>query len=298
MLSTKQLRYLVSLAQFSHFGRAAENCFVSQSAFSIAIKELEDRLGVQVVDRTNRQVTMTPIGLDLVVQAKKVLLELERMQELATAAKDPLSGPIKLGVIPTIAPYVLADFVAECQSRHPNLQLYIREDLTANLHAALLDGQLDLLLLALPMPMRAVEQLVLFKDPFYFAYHPDYPISEGLNPEEMIDDSVMLLEEGHCLRDHALAACNLHNRNKVSGFSATSLATLVQMVASRLGVTYLPELSIASLKQNYPCISIEPMGEDHYREIGLVWRKGSARLEAFHALGDIICQLKERKQCK
>lgn len=288
MLSTKQLRYLVNLAQFSHFGRAAEHSFVSQSAFSIAIKELEDKLGVQVVDRTNRQVTMTPIGLILVAQAKTVLLELDRMQEIAMAAKDPLAGPLRLGVIPTIAPYMLADFIAACQERYPQLQLYIREDLTANLHRSLLDGQLDLLLMALPMPMRAVEQRVLFRDPFYFAYHQDYPLINGLHPEDMADDSVMLLEEGHCLREHALAACELHNRNKISAFSATSLTTLMQMVASKLGVTYLPELSLAALRQSYPCVTIEPMGKDHYREVGLVWRKGSARVPAFDVLGQLI----------
>lgn len=292
-LSTKQLKYLISLAQFCHFGKAAEHCYVSQSAFSIAIKELEDRLGVQVVDRTNRQVTMTPVGWLLVAQAKKALFEVERLNEIAQGAQDPLAGALRLGVIPTIAPFVLAELMQECQQEFPKLKLYVREDLTANLYQSLMDGQLDCLLLALPMPLRGVEQQVLYRDYFHFAWHKDDANAGACQPAELADDSVMLLEEGHCLRDHALAVCELDNKEKISHFAATSLNTLVQMVGANLGVTYLPDMGLQQLLQGQPSIHTSPLGPNNYREIGMVWRKGSARHIAFTRLGQTLIRMKE-----
>lgn len=289
--TTKQLRYFIALAEKQHFGRAATACFVSQSAFSNAIQELESLLDVQLVDRTNRQVTITAIGKEVATQARLCIRDLDALIETAQQQKAPLSGNLRLGVIPTIAPFLLPELLPGLRRAYPDLRLFLTEDQTANIHQQLLDGDLDVLLLALPYEMRSVEQMGLFEDRFLLACHKKTqrvdPNHYRLNRLEL--ESVLLLKDGHCLRDHALTACNLRGSEKVSEFSATSLLTLVEMVDADLGVTFLPEMARGSNLLKNTQVQLHSIGDESYRTIGLAWRKGSARVHEFKLLADFLC---------
>lgn len=286
----KQLRYFVALDEHRHFGRAAEACFVSQPAFSVAIRELETMLDLQLVDRTRKQVTITAIGRDIAVQARLCLRDVEALLELARHEREPLAGRLSLGVIPTIAPFLLPAFMPALHTRHPRLQLYLREDVTARLLEALLAGELDLVLMALPYELRHTEVMILFRDPFRLACREG---TARIDPEHysfnrLQQDSVLLLEDGHCLRDHALAACRIRQQEKVSRFAASSLLTLVQMVDADLGITYLPAMADGSSLLAKTRVRTYPLEESAYREIGLVWRRGSGREQEFRQLGELI----------
>ena len=288
--TVKQLRYFVALAEQRHFRRAAETCFVSQSAFSIAIRELETALEARLVDRTNRKVTITRTGQEVAVQARRCLRDIEDLAELARAQRDPLAGPLHLGVIPTIAPFLLPRALPRLRRACPDLKLYLHEDTTLRIHAGLMAGRLDLLLLALPCALRNVEVLPLFRDPFRLACRkgtrlvdPERPRLDRLNA-----GSVLLLEDGHCLRGHALAACRLRNAGAVSPFSATSLLTLVEMVDADLGITFLPEMAEGAALLRHTRIGTWPVPGGGHREIGLAWRRGGARAAEFARLGELL----------
>ncbi len=286
----KQLRYFIALEKHQHFGNAAKACFVSQSAFSVAIKELESQLGVQLVDRTNKSVTITRTGREIANHARHCLRDIEYLTELAHSNQTPLTGRLNLGVIPTIAPFVLPDLLPDLREQYPDLTLYLREDTTRNLHNLLIEGELDLILIALPYKLSNVEILPLYKDHFSLACHKN---SKLINPEnyslaKLPKESVLLLEDGHCLRDHALSACKIRNQDTVSRFAASSLLTLVSMIDSDIGITYLTEMAENSALLENTDIQTYPLDEKSYREIGLAWRKGSAREEEFRILGKTI----------
>jgi LysR family hydrogen peroxide-inducible transcriptional activator len=288
--STKQLRYFVALAEFEHFGRAASATHVSQSAFSNAIQELENTLGTQLVDRTNRQVTITATGQQVATQARLVLRDIGDLVEVASGGRKPLCGDLRLGVIPTIAPFMLPALLPKLRKDYPELKLFLIEDQTARIYQRLLSGELDVLLLALPWEMRGVQQSILFRDPFRLACRKG---TKRVDPKNyrfnrLDADSILLLEDGHCLRDHALAACKIRNTQKVRRFGASSLLTLVEMVDADLGITFLPEMSRSSLLLKNTAVQLHPMPDSSYRNIGLVWRQGSARAEEFHSLGKFI----------
>lgn len=286
----KQLRYLVALSEIGHFGRAAKACFVSQSAFSSAIQELENLLGTQLVDRTNRQVTITATGAEVVTQARLCIREVEALIEIAGQRRQPLSGDLRIGVIPTIAPFLLPALLPRLRREYPDLKLYLTEDQTNRIHAKLLDGELDLILLALPFDLRSVETLALFKDRFRLACREGTKRVDPHNYRYSHLDagSVLLLEDGHCLRDHALTACKIRSTEKVSRFAASSLLTLVEMVDADLGITFLPEMAEGSAILRNTRVRMHPIDERSYRTIGLAWRKGSARIDEFHLLGEVI----------
>lgn len=288
--TVKQLRYFVSLNDTQHFGRAAESCFVSQSAFSKAIQELETVLDAQLVDRTNRQVTITSMGQEIAVQARLCLRDIESLVEIAGEHRQPLSGELRLGVIPTIAPFILPRFLPRLRKAYPNLRLLLAEDQTRNIHEQLLDGELDLLLLALPFKLRSTEQMPLFKDKFLLAYNAKTkrvdPSKYRLNRLEL--ESVLLLKDGHCLRDHALDACKLRGTEKVSRFAATSLLTLIEMVDADLGITFLPEMAVDSAMLRNTRVKTSPLNQHSYRTIGLAWRKGSNRSDEFRLFGNFL----------
>ncbi|HBN15624.1 LysR substrate-binding domain-containing protein [Pseudohongiella sp. SYSU M77423] len=288
--TTKQLRYFVALEHHEHFGKAAESCFVSQPAFSVAIKELENMLNIQLVDRTNKNVTITSLGRDIARQARVVLRDLEDLVEMARGNQAPLTGQLKLGVIPTIAPFLLPALLPALREAYPDLRLYLKEDLTERVYERLMEGELDLLLVALPYELRNVVEMPLFDDHFFLAHHKRsrFVSADYANVSLLPSDSVLLLEDGHCLRDHALSACNIKNADKVSSITATSLLTLVQMVDADLGVTYLPEMAIHSPLLKNTQIATEPLEPGSYRQIGLVWRKASTRHDEFAMLGDFI----------
>ncbi|MDH3417343.1 MAG: hydrogen peroxide-inducible genes activator [Gammaproteobacteria bacterium] len=288
--SIQQLKYFVALTEIEHFGRAAERCFVSQSAFSNAIKELEGALDAQLVDRTNRNVTITATGQQVAVQARLVLRDLDSLVETARGQKEPLTGELRLGVIPTIAPFILPEVLPKLRKQYPDLRLLLVEDQTQRVHARLMQGELDVLLIALPWEMQGVEELSLFRDAFCLACHEN---TNHVDPENyrfgrLDSDSILLLEDGHCLREHALAACKIRNTQKVSRFAASSLLTLIEMVDADLGVTFLPEMARGSSLLRNTRVKLHSMGDRSYRTIGLVWRKGSRRVEEFRLLGDFI----------
>jgi len=288
--SVRQLRYFVALAEARHFGRAAAACFVSQPAFSVAIRELEQLLGLTLVERSNRRVTITPEGVELAAQARLCLRDLESLVDLARERGKPLAGPLRLGVIPTIAPFLLPTALPRIRKRFPELRLYIREAQTATVVAELMDGRLDLALLALPWPLPNATTMTLFSDRFLLAARED---SQLLDPRhfsagDLPADSVLLLEEGHCLRDHALSACRLRNRQALSPFAASSLHTLLEMVDGDLGVTFVPEMAVGSGLLKQTRVKTYPLREDASRDIALAWRTSSAREAEFRQLGEIL----------
>lgn len=288
--TTKQLRYFVALEHIGHFGKAAETCFVSQPAFSVAIRELESTLNIQLVDRTNKNVTVTSLGRDIARQARLVLRDLEELVDIAQGNQLPLSGQLKLGVIPTIAPFLLPRLLPALRKSYPDLKLYLKEDLTERVYSRLMDGELDVILIALPYELRNVSEMPLFRDRFYLAHQVKSTLVDPAHYQvsELPADSILLLEDGHCMRDHALSACSIKNADKVSDITATSLLTLVQMVDADLGVTYLPEMAIRSSLLKNTRIKTAALDKDSYRDIGLVWRKASTRSEEFELLGEFI----------
>jgi len=290
--TTKQLRYFVALTETLHFGRAAEACFVSQSAFSNAIQELESLLDTRLVDRTNRSVTVTATGQQVATQARLCLRDIESLVEIARGNRQPLTGDLHLGVIPTIAPFILPVALPKLRKHFPELRLYLHEEQTQRIYERLMDGELDLLLLALPYDMRGVEVLPLFKDRFALAYREG---TERVDPDNyrfnrLDSDSVLLLEDGHCLRDHALAACKIRNTQKVRRIGASSVLTLVEMVDADLGITFLPEMAKGSSILRNTRVRLKLLSDRSFRTIGLAWRKGSRRATEFGTLGRFFAE--------
>jgi LysR family hydrogen peroxide-inducible transcriptional activator len=288
--TTKQLRYFVALAEIGHFGRAAEASFVSQSAFSNAIREFETLLDAQLVDRTNRNVTITALGQQIAIQARLCLQDIQSLVEMAGGQQKPLTGELRMGVIPTIAPFVLPKALPRLRKAYPELKLYLIEDQTQRIVERMMDGELDVLLLALPWSMRGVDELPLFKDRFCLAYRegtsrvdPDHYRFSRLDA-----DSVLLLEDGHCLRDHALAACRIKNSEKIRSFAASSLLTLVEMIDADMGISFLPEMAAGSSLMKNTRVKLKPLDAASFRTIGLAWRKGSRRVEEFELLGEFL----------
>ena len=288
----KQLRYFVALCEEGHFGRAAARSFVSQSAFSTAIQDLESLLDTQLVDRTKRQVTITATGQEVAVLARLALQDVESLVEVVGQRGEPLAGSLRLGVIPTIAPFLLPGLLPRLRRQYPDLKLYLIEDQTERLHEKLLSGDVDLVMLALPYDLRSTETMSLFRDRFCLAVRQG---SSRVDPADyrfnrLQSESILLLEDGHCLREHAIAACKVRNTEKVARFAASSLLTLVEMVDADLGITFLPEMARGSALLKNTRVRLHEMGEKSYREIGLAWRKGSGRIDEFRELGDFIIE--------
>lgn len=288
--TTRQLSYFAALAQYGHFGKAAEACFVSQSAFSNAIRELEILLDVQLVDRTSRTVTITALGQQIATQARLCLRDIESLVEIARGERRALSGNLRLGVIPTIAPFLLPKALPRIRRKYQDLELFLIEDQTQKIYERLMDGELDLLLLALPWELRGTETEDLFRDRFCLAYRQG---TERVDPENyrfsrLDADSILLLEDGHCLRDHALAACKIRQTQKVRQFGASSLLTLIEMVDADLGVTFLPEMAHGSALLRNTRVKLSSLDDNSYRRIGLAWRRGSRRNDEFKMLGEMF----------
>ena len=284
--SLKQLRYLVALEEHRHFGRAATACFVSQSTLSAGLKELEAALDSALVERDNRTVVFTAVGLEVAQRARRVLREAEELAELAAKGREPLSGRLRLGVIPTIAPYLLPRTLPYLRKAYPKLQLYLTEDLTGRLLTVLQDGTLDLVLIALPYHAGEVETLPLFKDGFQLVTRKDNPLAQKKTVAlaDLKDANLLLLAEGHCLRDHALAACRLPHAD--SGFASASLNTLVEMVAGGLGITLLPDMAVPAHVPKSGELVARPFDRGGTgRQIGLAWRTTSGRAEEFREFG-------------
>lgn len=289
-LTLRQLRYLVAVADTLHFGRAAAASHVSQSSLSAQIQQLEAALGVQLVERTQRRVLLTPAGRDAAARARRILGAVTDLEAAAHSSAAPLSGELRLGAIPTLAPYYLPRALPELRRDHPDLKLFLREDLTARLVAALRGGQLDALLLALPAEEPGLEAAPLFDEPFRIALPEGHRLTEAeaLDEADLKSERLLLLEDGHCFRDHALSVCRSLRPNERDGFSATSLGTLGEMVASRIGITLLPALAAARPPNG---VAIRPFrSPEPTRRIGLVWRRGSPRDTELRLLAEDLRQ--------
>jgi LysR family hydrogen peroxide-inducible transcriptional activator len=289
--SLRQLRYLLALAEHLNFTRAAEASFVSQSTLSTGLKELESTLGVQLVERDKQSVALTAVGEEVVVRARQVLAAAEDLSDFASDASRPMQGQLRLGVIPTIAPFVLPRVMPALREKFPQLQLALREDLTAHLLERLRNRQLDFALIALPYDTRDLRVLPLYKDRFWLVGPEGDPAVSGkaIRLSGAWTERLLLLEEGHCLRDHALQACSATEVASVDGMEATSLLTLVQMVASGMGVALLPEMAVHSGLLNNLRLKSRPLAAPApERVIALVTRATSAHMTEFEAIAQVI----------
>lgn len=288
----KQLQYLTALHIHGHFGRAAEACFVTQSTLSAGLRELESLLGVRLVERNRRVVRFTPMGERIVAKAYDVLREADVLAGLTKGADKPLSGPLRLGVIPTIAPYMLPQVLPGLRRDYPDLRLYLREEMSQPACEALSRGTLDAVLLALPYDCGNVTTMPLFEDPFYLVFHPD-DFSDpppSVSPSAVDDSHLLLLEDGHCLKDQALAVCGRPELRADPQARGTSLVTLVQMVAGRLGQTLVPKLALDAGILAGTGLIARPLTGGASRTVALVWRAGSPRDAEFRLAGEALKQ--------
>ncbi|WP_301102601.1 hydrogen peroxide-inducible genes activator [Propionivibrio sp.] len=293
--SLKQLQYLVALSQQLNFTRAAESCFVTQSTLSAGLKELEGVLGRQLVERDRQSVLMTHTGLEVASRARAIIAAAQDLVGLAAQTLQPMSGQLRLGVIPTIAPFLLPQSLPLLRAHYPELRLALREDLTANLLLRLEDGQLDFALIALPYATGTLLVEALFDDELWIVGRQDDPAvkAKTVKPTPVLTDRLLLLEEGHCLRDHALYACGKPIRRTSIGIEATSLLTLVQMVESGFGVGLVPGMAVKSGLTQSPALVSRPMSQPTpKRTIALVARRSTSRLEDMKALAEVIRQAK------
>ncbi|MEO7602501.1 MAG: hydrogen peroxide-inducible genes activator [Sphingomicrobium sp.] len=286
----KQLQYLVALRRHGHFGRAAEACFVTQSTLSAGIRELENLLGTTLVERTKRVVRFAPLGSRIADKALRVLRESEELADLARAEGQPLTGELRLGVIPTIAPFLLPAMLPQLRRLWPDLRLFLREETSQAACAALHQGQLDCVLLAMPFACGDVDSAKLFDDRLFVAFPAgEAPDEAAVAPESIDEARLLMLEDGHCLKDHALAACNRPELRAGAAMLGTSLHTLVQMVDNGLGLTFVPHMAIEAGILEGTGIQVRPLASSSgSRRIALVWRRTSPREEEFQMLADSL----------
>jgi LysR family transcriptional regulator, hydrogen peroxide-inducible genes activator len=287
-MNLRDLRYLVAVAEHKHFGRAAEACFVSQPTLSTQLKKLEETLGVTLIERSNRQVMLSPAGEQIVLQAQKVLREVNTLTAMAEQFRDPLGGDFRLGIIPTVAPYLLPNILGPLRKSFPNLRLQLTEAQTAQITRMLKQGDLDAVLLALPLNEENIEEVALYKEPFLMAVSKSHAKAKlaHVSLRDLEEEEVLLLEDGHCLRDQALDVCNAHHAVENTNFRATSLETLRQMVAANAGITLMPQLAVQAKGSNVRYIPFS--GKPPYRMIGLCWRGTSTRAPLLQEMAKVL----------
>src|SRR5437868_13934424 len=282
----KQLQYLVALRQHGHFGKAAEACFVTQSTMSAGLRDLEASQGVVLVERTRRIVRFTALGERIADKAVRRLREAEELAEMARAEGKPLHGELRMGVIPTIAPFLLPAMLPRLRREWPSLRLYLREETSQAACEALHRGQLDCVLLALPYACGDVDCATLFRDPLFVAFpRGEAPGGGGIDVSAIDESRLLLLEDGHCLKDHALSACNRPDLRAHAAMMGTSLHTLVQMVDNGLGLTFIPAMAIEAGILEGTNVDARPLRSDHgFRRVALIWRRSSPREKEFQLL--------------
>jgi LysR family hydrogen peroxide-inducible transcriptional activator len=292
MVTLKQLRYLTALAEHRHFGRAADACAVTQPALSMQIRTLERDLGVVLVERRHGDVTLTQTGLELARRGETMLAAAQDLVDVARLRSGPLSGGLALGIIPTLAPYVLPRVLPVLQQQFPDLRIELRETQTKTLVDELMRGSLDVLMLALPILEADIATIALFDDPFLLAVPSDDPRPQGtiVAADDIDLAKLILLEEGHCLRDQALAFCAGDRRDRSFGLGATSLATVLQMVANGYGITLMPEVAVDVEARDRRVKLLRFAPPKPKRTIGLAWRPSSPRRSDFVALGEIVIE--------
>jgi LysR family transcriptional regulator, hydrogen peroxide-inducible genes activator len=290
-MNLRDLKYLVAVADHKHFGRAAEACFASQPTLSTQIKKLEDELDVQIFERQPRTVLLTKAGAAIIARAKAILREVEAIREVARSARDPEAGSIRLGMFPTLGPYLLPHVVPALHERFPKLELLLIEEKTEELLARLERGDLDAIVLALPAGDDALTTAVLFEEPFLLALPreraAEFP--DTIRLRDLRHRQVLLLEEGHCMRAQALSLCEISGAAERSGFRATSLETLRQMVAANVGLTLLPQLAVMPpVARNEHLVLRHFVDPPPKRQLGLLWRKSDAREPLMLELAAVI----------
>lgn len=289
-MNLRDFEYLVAIDELRHFGKAAEQCHVSQPTLSGQLKKLEEYLGVTLVERSNRQVLLTEVGSDIVLRAKRLLAEAHEIEEVAAAYRDPLSGRMRIGLIPTVAPYLLPLVMPKLRDELPQMQFQLHENQTHLLVRQLQEGQLDLLLLALNVPgTEGFEEIELYDEPFYLAVPKQHVLAkkDRVETDDLNGENVLLLEDGHCLRGQALEVCSAHKAKESSHFRATSLETLRQMVRAGNNVTLVPELAVPLEPDEY--VRYLPFTEPvPVRKIGLLYRRSSSRHRAHAAIAALV----------
>jgi LysR family transcriptional regulator, hydrogen peroxide-inducible genes activator len=289
--SLQQLRFLCALAEQCHFGRAAESCVVSQSTLSGGIKELDARLGTPLFERSHRRVMPTPLGKEIAARARRLLVDAEELVGLARNAQEPLSGPLRFGAIPTVGPYVLPALLAHLSTALPKLKLHVREAQTAVLLDKLAGGELDIMLVAIPYELGDVEAMEIAEDPIVVAMPRNHPLGyhKMVGCDDLAREQLLLIEDGHCLRGHSLQACRIVDPVRNEVIQATSLRTLVQMVAAGLGITLMPQIAVDSELASTRNVLIRPLYPDRpFRTLMLAWRRTSSRGAEFRMLGNLI----------
>ncbi|PWC39614.1 hydrogen peroxide-inducible genes activator [Azospirillum sp. TSO35-2] len=293
----RQLRYLVAVVDRCHFGQAAEACLVSQSTLSAGIQELEDLLGATLLERTRRSVLPTPLGREIADRARDLLKGAEELVDITRSAADPMSGALHLGVIPTIGPFLIPRVMPALREAFPRLRLYLREDQSARLLDQLNAGKLDAVLLALPYPIGDLETQDIGEDHFSFVCPTGHRLSGADSGQTVPAEDLLLLEDGHCLRDHAMAACALDGAPHNTTFQGTSLHTLVQMVANGLGVTLLPQMAVDSGILRGLDLAVRPLDSSRpFRRIALAWRRTSGRKDTFQRLAAALKEVVTQKE--
>jgi LysR family hydrogen peroxide-inducible transcriptional activator len=295
MLTLRQLRYFEAAARLGHFGRAAEECAVSQPALSMQIRELEAELGAALFERRPGEVVLTPAGHEIAARASNILLAANDLVAIAARRQKALTGPLSLGVIPTLAPYILPRLLAHLQKAYPQLRLELREAQTKAMLQELSRGELDLVMAAIPNEMPDLDEAHLFDDRFLLATPSDDAKRTRVDPETLDPAELILLEEGHCLRDQALAFCTPERGVSKAGLGATSLSTVMQMVANGYGATFIPEIAIESETRGRKLSLQRFTAPEPSRKIGLVWRRSSPRKRDFEAFGAAVKHALKRK---
>lgn len=292
--SLKNLSYLLALHQEQNFNRAAAECNVSQSTLSSGIQNLEEQLECQLIERDHKSFLFTALGEEVVDKARDILSASEELLHFAQGQGNIMEGPLRLGVIPTIAPFLIGELSKNVQTKFPKLLLQLSEDTTQNLLQRLRNGELDILLLALPMDIQGNQKWTLGRDPFKLVVHKDLAenIGEPVDYEKLPDRSIFLLEKEHCMTGHAVAACQLTESIKMNPFTATSLHSLVQMADARLGATFVPQMAIdRGVLDKTDLVPLKPTGQEASRDIGLVYRPTTSRRQTFRKIAEEIARL-------
>lgn len=290
MISLKQLQYALAVEKSLHFKKAAEVCNVSPSALSTALHELESQLNLKIFERDTKRVLVTPAGKSILKRARKIMLEIEDLQADAALNADPLTAPMDIGVIPTIAPFLLPNFLNNLNEHYPDMTLHVSEDRSHALVEKVRNGELDAAILALPYPCEGLLKFEFWQEDFYWVARKDNKLAqlEQIQSEELEESDLLLLKEGHCLKDHILDACHFNKKSAVHGFTATSLNTLVQMVAGGLGTTLVPEMSLHQLMVQNPNLASVHLNEPGpHRTIAFIMRPGYPRVSSIESLRDI-----------
>lgn len=293
-MNLRDLKYLVALAEHKHFGKAAEMCFVSQPALSMQIKKLEEHLGVKLLERTNKTVFLTESGLLIAERAREILSNVEEVREIARAATDPFSGELRIGIFPTLAPYLLPHIIPQLTKIFPKIVFHLVEDKSLYLIDQLKDGKLHAAVLALPVQENHLTELPLFEEAFLLAVPHTHELAKKkiITEADFEDENLMLLEDGHCMRDHILSYCQKINVTEAKKFRATSLETLRHMVAAGVGITLMPRLSTEGCE----LATFIPISPQHpVRNIGLVFRNSSTKLAVLHEMTAQIRKIMQNK---